>query len=121
MNIYLAGPMRGIPHFNHPAFHEAAASLRAQGHFVFSPAENDIDKYGHNFSTENTTGDNDQATKNHGFSLRNALATDTNFICLHADAIAMLPGWETSKGATAEWRLAIALNLNIIYLTPLRK
>ena len=53
---------------------------------------------------------------NQGFSLRKALADDTAYICLKADAVAMLPGWKNSKGATAERALGIALGLRILYL-----
>jgi hypothetical protein len=49
------------------------------------------------------------------FSLRRALAYDTNWICTEADAIFMLKGWEKSRGATAEHALAIALGHEIIY------
>ncbi len=44
--VYLAGPMRGLPLFNFPAFADAAAKLRAQGYDVFSPAERDEQVYG---------------------------------------------------------------------------
>ncbi|MDA4120440.1 MAG: DUF4406 domain-containing protein [Thaumarchaeota archaeon] len=114
MRIYLAGPMRGIPEFNFPAFHATTARLRAAGHTVFSPAERDEATYGP--LSNNPTGDEALATIQYGFSLREALGADCAWICAHADAIALLPGWETSKGATAERALGIALGLEIIYL-----
>lgn len=114
MKIYLAGPMSGYPEFNFPTFHAAAALLRADGHEVFSPAENDIAKIG-DFSKNNPTGDV-KAANAAGFSLRHALADDTKFICLEAEGIAMLPGWEKSLGARAEHALAVALGHKILYL-----
>lgn len=38
--IYICGPMTGLPEYNYPAFHAAAAELRAQGWHVVNPAEN---------------------------------------------------------------------------------
>lgn len=106
--------MRGIPYFNFPAFHAAAAALREQGHEVFSPAESDEARYGKGFSGANPAGDPHVAAANYGFSLRESLAIDCAYICREADAIALLPGWENSKGATAERALGIALNHKII-------
>ena len=116
MKVYLAGPMRGIPEFNFPAFYAAAAKLRSEGHFVFSPAERDNETHGTDISKGNTTGDEEIATKEHGFNLREALCDDLKFICLEAEAIALLPGWESSKGARAERVTARALGLQEIYL-----
>ncbi len=116
MKIYLAGPMRGMPNFNFPLFARATERLRAQGHSVFSPSENDIAEYGQEFVLNNPHGDNELAAKQHGFSLRYALAADTKWICLFADAVALLPGWVLSKGACAEKELGEALGLTIIEL-----
>jgi Domain of unknown function (DUF4406) len=116
MKIYLAGPMTGIPYFNFPAFHAAAAHLRSAGHQVFNPAERDTERHGVDISQDNHVGCPALAETTHGFSLREALADDTAFICKEADAIAMLPGWENSKGARAEHALAFALSHTIIYL-----
>ena len=113
--IYLAGPMRGLPNFNFPAFDYAAKRLRWQGHTVFSPAEHDRNIHGSQLE-DNPTGDESIAEKSVGFSLREALAADTNWICAYADAIALLPGWEKSNGATAELALAKALDLTVIIL-----
>lgn len=115
MKVYLAGPMRGIPQFNFPAFDAAAAKLRIAGHEVFNPAEHDRAAHG-DIASENKTGDEREAAEKHGFSLREALAADMAFICLHAEAIAMLPGWNKSKGATAELATAKCLGHHIIWL-----
>lgn len=109
--------MTGYPNFNFPAFHAAAAKLRSEGHEVFSPAERDIARHGGvDISADNATGSQEEAASNHGFSLRHALADDTSYICLRADAIALMPGWEQSSGAMAEFMLAKALKHTFIYL-----
>jgi hypothetical protein len=76
MKIYLAGPMRGRPGFNLPAFHRNAVSLRATGHEVFSPAERDIERHGTDFSAGNHSGDEEAAARKYGFDLRVALGED---------------------------------------------
>jgi hypothetical protein len=119
LKIYLAGKMAGVPYFNYPAFNAYATKLRVEGHIVFSPPENDIAVWG-DTSINNPTGDEQLAAQRHGFSRRRALATDTQWICKQADAIALIPGWETSLGANAELALAKALHLRIIYLEQMR-
>ena len=114
-NIYVAGPMRGIPEFNFPAFYKAEEYLTAHGWHVFNPARKDIEVHGKDISKGNATGDEEVAYKEHGFDLRKALADDTAWICTHADAIYLLRGWENSKGAVAEHALAEALNLKVYY------
>jgi hypothetical protein len=116
MKIYVAGPMRGIPEFNFPAFHKAAARLRSEGHEVFNPAERDIAHHGKDISKGNAAGCEKLAAAEHGFNLREALKDDLVYICLEADAIALLPGWEASKGANAELATAKALGLGVIEL-----
>lgn len=106
--------MTGYPNFNYPAFHAAAGALRKDGHFVFSPAEKDMERDGKDWGVESETGDLEEA-KAKGFDRRRALHDDLSFICLDADAVYMLPGWEKSTGATAERATAIALGLEIIY------
>jgi hypothetical protein len=116
MRIYLAGKMSGVPEFNFPAFHAAAAKLRADGHEVFNPAERDIERHGVDISKGNETGSVLLAAVAHGFNLRVALGEDLAWICEHADAVYLLPGWETSKGATAERAVALALGLFVVEL-----
>jgi hypothetical protein len=116
MKLYLAGPMRGIPYFNFPAFNDAADKLRAEGHVVFNPVEKDTEKYGEALASNNADGCEAKASIEHGFDLRDALAMDTAWICKHAEGIALLKGWHNSSGARAEFALASALKLKVIYL-----
>lgn len=92
--VYLAGPMRDYPDHNFPAFHAAAAKLRAEGYTVCNPAELPY-------------GEDD---------IRFCFASDMVFISLCADTVAFLPGWENSLGAQAEHALAKALGLVRVYL-----
>jgi len=119
LRLYLAGPMRGYPEFNFPAFEAGAVLLRERGFEVFSPAEKDIERHGTNIGAGNTAGSEEQAAKEHGFSLRVALKEDTTWICDNAEGIALLPGWEKSKGAVMEHSLAIALGLKVFSLVEI--
>jgi hypothetical protein len=118
MRIYLAGPMRGLKEFNFPEFHTYASKLRSEGHEVFSPAERDTERLGVDMSEHNLTGDEEEASRVHGFNLREALAEDMMYICRKAEAVALLPGWENSRGARAEKAAAEALGLRLIFLEP---
>lgn len=103
MKIYVAGPMRDLPGHNFSTFNEATARLRAAGHTVCNPAE--------------LSGDESIVCKDTG--LREALGADLAWICAEADAIALLPGWENSKGAKAEYHTAIALGLDAILIVSM--
>jgi hypothetical protein len=92
MRLQLVGPMTGYPDWNYPAFREAAKALRESGHEVFSPAET-------------AGGDTSQPR---AYYMRASLAA-----LLHAEAIMLLPGWETSAGAKTEMRVALALSLPV--------
>lgn len=101
MRVYLAGPMRGIPESNYPLFKTVAQRLREDGHIVFSPVDWDTENHGPG------------GCHSESFDLRKALAADLEWICLEAEAVALLPGWQNSKGATAERATAIALGLAV--------
>lgn len=99
MKVYIAGPMRGLPNLNFEAFDAAAARWKAMGHQPFNPAE-----------TSRPLGypTNGECP----IALRHLILVDVLSI-YHADAIALLPGWEKSRGATLEVALAQVLELPI--------
>lgn len=119
MRIYIAGPMSGIPYFNFPAFDDAEEILIHRGFQPFNPASNDRNLLGKPPLWIPTVADQtDNWTRwsiPNAPSLRKMLSDDLNWICHQAEAIFMLKGWESSKGARTEHSLAHALNLKIIY------
>lgn len=119
MKVYLSGPMRGIPDFNFPAFDVAAAYLRSHGHEVFNPAEKDREHDPSGKSWKSQTGDITAAEKTGLFDRRKAIRADLDYIIDQADAIALLPGWDQSKGANAELWLARFLDLVEWHLSPM--
>lgn len=97
MRLYLAGPMRGIPEWNFPAFRAAAAALRARGYEVVSPAEMD-----------DAIGGPEVAVQD----MRNTLSRDLVEV-FKCDGIALLPGWESSPGALLERHAAETVGLRV--------
>lgn len=95
MRVYLSGPMAGLPEHNFPAFHAHAAMLREQGYEVVNPAEIDI------------------ADK----TWEGCLRTDLREMCT-CEAIALMPGWEASKGANLELHVAHRLGMKVLHLPP---
>jgi hypothetical protein len=93
MLIYTAGPMSGLPDHNFPAFHDAAARLRAAGYEVLNPAEQEF---------------NGDLTKPWAYYLRR----DIPLLC-RCDAVALLPGWSESRGAKLEYYIAAQLGMDI--------
>lgn len=90
--IYIAGPMTGLPEFNYPAFNAEAKRLRALGYEVENPAENPA-----------------PACKTWAGYMRKALPQ-----MLSCDAVALLPGWQSSKGARLEITVARELGMRVL-------
>ena len=115
--VYLAGPMRGIPAYNFPAFFAAERAIREEspGTFVFNPARNDCEHYGLDPEDPRRAGDKLQS-EHYNFSIRTALSQDLAWICQNANALILLPNWETSNGALAERACCLALDIPVYTL-----
>lgn len=98
MRIYIAGPMRGYPDHNFPAFYDIENWLRAKGYETLNPAR----------------ADDETGLPVGSIGVAEALTRDAAMVA-SADAIYLLHGWEYSEGALVEWQLAKALHLQIFY------
>jgi hypothetical protein len=91
--VYIAGPMTGLPEFNYPAFRAAAAELRALGYDTEDPSDNEA-----KVKADPTWAD----------YMRLGLTQ-----MLTCEGIALLPGWESSRGASLEVHVARALGMEV--------
>ena len=90
MKVYIAGPMTGLPHFNRPAFNQAALNLSFEKHVPLNPA-----------------------ILPDGLTEADYMAVGLTML-QRADAIYLLTGWQFSAGARAEHALALKLGLEVI-------
>lgn len=90
--IYIAGPMTGLPGYNYPAFHAAERSLRD-----FFQAKHII---------------NAAKLNKAGTSWKKCLVNDLKKL-VHCDAMLVLQGWESSKGARLEVYVGKMLDMAI--------
>lgn len=115
---YVAGPMSGIPGFNFPLFDEVAAYLRDCDYTVFNPHENDLLHYPDiDLAVATATGDVAGLTAEIGFDLQKSMEWDLARV-LDSNMIVMLPGWESSTGATAERFVAEMTGKDIFLADP---
>lgn len=93
--VYISGPMTGLPNFNRDAFNHAEDQLRARGFDPLNPSSNGL-------------ADDAPYDEHMRADLR---------MLLTADMVATLPGWERSRGANIETRLASDLGMPVHPLT----
>ncbi len=92
MKLYLAGPMSGVENLNFPLFHAEADRLRALGHDVVNPAEINADPKA---------------------DWAGCMRADIREL-VTCEGIAVLPGWEKSRGASLEVHIARALGMPVL-------
>lgn len=90
--VYLSGPMTGMPGLNFPAFYAEAARLEKLGYDVVNPAEINPDP---------------------GMDWNECMRRDLRAL-LDCDALALLDGWQKSKGAHLEMDVAHRIGMEIV-------
>jgi len=102
IKVYIAGPMRGIPWYNFPAFDEAERRGRELGHAIVSPA-----------TLDRELGFDERRDVPTKADLRAMIVRDVVELS-KCDAIALLPGWEKSTGVAVELAVARFLSLKVL-------
>ncbi|WP_368640457.1 DUF4406 domain-containing protein [Castellaniella ginsengisoli] len=97
MTTYIAGPMTGLPDLNFPAFHAAAAALRAAGLDVVNPAE---------------------VCPDPAMAWADCMRRDITAL-MDCDSILLLDGWMDSRGARLERHIAVQLGMRVFELREL--
>jgi hypothetical protein len=93
LRAYISGPMSGRPEWNFPAFRKAAREWRKRGWRVMDPSRS----FGGRTDLPRSV------------YMRKDVA-----MLLRVDAVVVLDGWETSKGARLEVEIARQLGLDVM-------
>ena len=113
--FYIAGPMRGVKDYNFPAFDAARDFGKARGYEIVSPA--DIDR---RFGIHENTPGVDTLQMSRLFAERDTNVLIRQLAAENGDGIALLPGWEASTGAVAEFFIARWVGLRVFDATTFR-
>ena len=112
--------MTGIPQFNIPAFDSMAEELREKGYTVLSPAELDNEETRRE-ALASPDGAPGSGSAN-GETWGDFLSRDVKLIADEVDAIAVLDGWERSRGARLETFVGRMLcGKPVVYASSMRK
>lgn len=98
--IYIAGPMAGVTGLNYPAFYNAETKLMKDGWRVVNPTRFDAVFNHFNDGIEG--------------KMLDAVCESELAAIPFLDAIYLLKGWEKSKGARRELKVALEHNLEIL-------
>ena len=114
MRVYCSGPMTGKPDLNRPAFDAAEKRLTAQGHFVINPH-----RISALFGTEAELCESimyyyDGFRSDSVSSLARAVMDADLAAVRSCDAIYLLRGWESSRGAKKELAEALKYGLKVM-------
>ena len=113
---YIAGPMRGLPEYNYPAFIIADFKLGLIGWETYNPAKMDLDdNKGHERQTIEEQEAHDTPLHARHFATRD-LEVILKLRAEDGDALIMLPGWAGSIGARAERAVAQWIHLPVLTL-----
>lgn len=116
MRIYLSGPMTGLSDLNRPAFDAAEKRLTAQGYFVINPHNltpifGTADEIAKSFEELYDPAYFESAVRP---SLAKCIMSADLAAVRSCDAIYLLRGWETSRGAKKELAEALAHGLTVM-------
>lgn len=92
MKLYIAGPMTGLPNFNYPAFERAETLLNQLGFETESPHHN---------------GENGEQER---FAYEEFIRMGLKQL-LQCNGVALLDGWERSRGVAIELYVARAIKI----------
>lgn len=94
--VYISGPMTGLPDLNFPAFNAEAKRLRKLGYDVVNPAE---------LCSSSATWEE-------------CMKLDLTAL-LTCDILALLEGWQESRGAHLEMNVAHRVKIKIVLIADL--